>query len=357
MDTIEEISISKIADIICSGEIILTKDNSTWDRVLSKAGQSHFFATYGNSLKPYSYRTANGNTYQNKNLQFGEFFSSINKILKQVYSNGRNQEAFIKLLSAIIDELNIEQLLKEDTKELKATLGFYDNPLENLFMEMADAECLDFIKKNAKSGFVDLLLNLHVLNMDISYSDFRLVLIPFTNQGSEKIERNSSVLLKWLEDSKPKIAKQYIEALENYIGGKPTSCISICRNIIVGIFDGSKDDETKWLKGLQKLSTDTYIQNVQVPNQIINGAANRMLGITHGGFEFSRFKTIYQIYSLASNLGPHRLEGPMIDNIQYLEKTTMSDALWILRMTEDILIWVKETEMTSNIKPTSLLNF
>ena len=341
MDTIEEISISRIASILTNNTILTTGGNSVWDRILSKAGQSNLVTTYGHTLKPYSY---NGN-YENENRQFGEFFSSINSILKQVYNKGNNLDAFVKLVGSIVEELDIEQVLNEDTRELQP----YFNPdrVSKQLRDKTAIEVQEFIKMNAKKEFTELQYNLQVLNMDISYEGGQFVLSTFTNQGAKELERNTSILLKWLNERKPEIALQYNEALKNYIDGNAISCISTCRNIIVGIFDSSKEDTTKWLKGLQRLSTDTYIDKVQTPSQIINNKANRELGVTNVEFKFSRFKTIYQIYSLASDLGAHILEGPMIDGVQHLEKATMTDALWILRMTEDILIWVKETSNTA----------
>ncbi len=56
---------------------------------------------------------------------------------------------------------------------------------------------------------------------------------------------------------------------------------------------------------------------------------------------------MYQLYFLAFDLGPHISEGPMIDGEVYTEKSTLVDALWILRMTEDFLIRVKNNQKAS----------
>ena len=34
----------------------------------------------------------------------------------------------------------------------------------------------------------------------------------------------------------------------------------------------------------------------------------------------------------------------MLDGVLYTENTTMADALWILRMTEDFLLWYKQSK-------------
>ena len=342
MDTIEDISLSRIATIINNHLIIRTTNNAKWDRVLSNAGQSELFNKYKYALTPESFNYSNGIDYINDNPRFREFYSAIKSILKTVYNHGQNSEAFIKLISSIIEEIDIMDVLNEDLQEILGRKTRYNNPLEYIFKGRTDIECLEIIQREAKKEYHELVHNLHILNMDIGYSDYQLVLKPFTQQGAITIDRNPSLLMDWLETEFPAVALSYKEALENYIKGNPVSCISTCRNIIVGICDDSKDDETKWLKGLQKLSTDTYIENVQVPKHIIDDSANKKLGIQNVKFKFSRFLTIYQLYSLSSNLGPHINEGPMIDSILYREKATMNDALWILRMTEDLLIWVKE---------------
>lgn len=342
MDTIEDISLSKIATIISNRTIIRTTNNSKWDRVLSNAGQSELFNIYEYALTPYSFNYNNGREYKNDNVRFSEFYSAIKIILKTVYNHGENPEAFTKLIGSIIEEIDIMDVLNEDLQESLGRKTRYNNPLEDILKDHTDDKCLENIQSKAKKEYHELVHNLHILNMDIGYSDYRLVLKPFTQQGAVELNRNPTLLMDWLETEYPAVALSYKEALENYIKGSSVSCISTCRNIIVGIFDDSKDDDTKWLKGLQKLSTDRYIENVKVPQHIVNDSANKQLGIQNVKFKFSRFLTIYQLYSLSSDLGPHINEGPKIDGVLYLEQATMNDALWILRMTEDLLIWIKD---------------
>lgn len=344
MDTIEQISLSRIATIISSQIIFKTYDNAKWDRILSNAGQSELYDDYNYGLTP---KKVNGQ-YINDNPRFSEFFSVLKAILKEVYNNGTDAEAFTQLISSIVEEIDIINILNEELQDTLDRRSRYNNPLEYIFEGKTEDECLDVIQREAKEEYHDLVNNLHILNLDIGYSNYKLILKPFTGQGAKELNRNPSLLMDWLEKKHPAVALSYKEALENYSKGHPVSCISTCRNIIVGIFDESKDDKTKWLKGLQKLSTDTYIENVNVPKTIVDGSANRILGITNVEFKFSRFMTIYQLYSLSSNLGAHINEGPMIQNIQYKEKATMNDALWILRMTEDLLIWIKETQREKN---------
>ncbi|QIC05499.1 hypothetical protein GOP56_07790 [Brevibacillus sp. 7WMA2] len=345
MDTIEDISLSRIATIISKNSIIRTVNNTKWDRVLSNAGQSELFNKYNYALTPSFFNHYNGRDYENDNPRFSEFYSAIKAILKTVYNHGKNSEAFTKLIGTIIEEIDIMDVLNEEVAEnLRGNDWIYENPLEEIFKGCSNDQCLEKINKEAKKDYHELVHNLHVLNLDISYSNYQLVLRPFTHQGASELNRNPSLLMDWLETEFPIVAKSYKDALEAYVKGLSVSCIANCRNIITGIFDNSKDDETRWLKGLQKLSTDTYIENVSSPRHIIDNVAKKELGLVNVDFKYSRFRTIYQLYSLSSDLGPHINEGPMIEGVHYPEKATMNDALWILRMTEDLLIWIKEVK-------------
>lgn len=340
MDSIEEISLSKIAAILAREEIFKINDNSTWERILSIVGQSKLFNQFEEELTPYIY---NG-TWKNPNPQFNEYYTAINRILKTIYIEKKSSEELYVLLDSIVNEIDLRFILLDSyIDELSGTFGNGINELKKELADKSSESAINFMLSNAKSDLLDFQKCLHILNLDLTYEMGKLGVRPFNFQGSLELERKDSILLEWLKVKKPTILELYIEALENYIAGNSVSCISICRNIIVGICEGDKDDATKWLKGLQKISTDTYIQHVQVPKNIIDNSANRNLGINNGGFNFARFKLIYYLYSLTSDLGAHTSEGPKIDGVVYTEVTTLEDALWILRMTEDFLLWYKQT--------------
>lgn len=336
MDNLDEISLSRIATILNKQTILPTNNNSLWERILSNAGQSELYMRFSSSLNPYSY---NGR-WQNDNPVFNEFYSAVKSILKIVYSNGDNLEEFNLLISSIVEEININNIFEDD---LVDRFGYEYWNLDEYFKRTSDEECIRFIKEESKNDFQVLLNNLNILNLDFTYSNGKLKLIPFTEQFTQ-ISRNPSLLVEWLNNNYPPIANLYQEAIENYIDGEPISCISNCRNIITGLFSHFKDDGNKsWVKGLQKLSTDTNIENINVPNNIMQGSANKNIPFeTDNEFKYSRFKLFYQLYSLTSDLGPHISEAQKIGGVLYPENTTLNDALLSLRMTEDVLIWVKE---------------
>ncbi|MBU8691241.1 hypothetical protein KM918_28595 [Priestia megaterium] len=337
MDRLDEIALSRIATILDRQRIIYTNSNSIWEKILSNAGQSELYSRFSGSLNPYSY---NG-PWQNPNNGFDEFYSAIKNILQIVYANGENLDEFTLLMTSMVEEINLENIFDESV--LRKFTNYFDFSINEHLNSMSNDECIKFIKEESKQDFKLLINNLNVLNLDFTYSQGHLNLVPFTEQSTQ-ISRKSSLLVSWLNKNFPLIAEMYQEAIENYIDGEPVSCISNCRNIITGLFSEYKEDGNKsWVKGLQKLSTDTNIENVQVPNNIMQGSANKNISFeSDKEFKYSRFKLFYQLYSLTSDLGPHITEAPKVGGKLYPEKATQNDALLCIRMTEDILIWVIE---------------
>lgn len=336
MDRFDEIALSKVASILDKQTLIIANNNSKWEKILSNAGQSSLYNTYSSSLNPFSY---NG-SWQNPNNGFDEFYSAIKNILKRVYKSGENAEEFSILMNSIVGEINIINVFEEDERD--RIYKYYDT-VDEFVKDYTYSDLLELIRKKATDDFQVFVNNLRVLNMDINVLNGKLKLVPFTQQ-SEHISRNSALLYDWLNNNYPTIANMYQEAIDNYINGKPVSCISNCRNIITGIFSNFKNDGNKsWAMGLKNLSTDKNIENINAPNNIIQGSANNGIVFDNDKeFNYSRYKLIYQLYSLSCDLGAHSTEAPKINGILFPEDTTQNDALLCLRMTEDVLIWIKE---------------
>lgn len=336
MDRFDEIALSKMATILNKQKLINTDSNSKWEKILSNAGQSSLYNNYSNSLNPFYY---NGN-WKNPNNGFDEFYSAIRSILNTVYKNGENSEEFSILMTSIVEEINIINVLEEG--ERKRIFDYYDT-LDEFYREYTDSKLGELISENANEDFQAFINNLNVLNLDITVIKGKLNLTPFTQQ-SQHITRNSALLYDWLNNDYPSIAQMYQEAIDNYIGGQPISCISNCRNIITGVFSSFKDDGNRsWVMGLKNLSTDKNIENVTAPNNIVQGSANKGLVFDNEKeFNYPRYKLISQLYSLSCDLGAHSTEAPKINGVLHPEDTTQNDALLCLRMTEDVLIWVKE---------------
>lgn len=331
------IALSKIATVLNNQVVLPTTNNSMWERILSNAGFSHHYSSHHKRLDPISY----SGFYPNKNPEFTEFYSAIRTIFSSVYNSGRSVERLQTLFSEIVSEINILNVFKEDYWE--DNLYVDDFEIEEKLRRSSDESIQSFIIEGANEDFKTLVNNFNVFNLDVKFADGKLKVIPFTNQTTNT-PRNPSSIDSWLIREYPELSKLYKEAIENYIAGENVSCISNCRNIITGLFSHFKDDgDNRWFKGLLNLSTDTHIENVKAPYNIIKGTAdNGILFQTDHRFEYSRFKLFYQLYSTTSNLGPHITEGPKIDGTLYRETVSNYDALLCLRMTEDTIVWVKE---------------
>lgn len=57
-------------------------------------------------------------------------------------------------------------------------------------------------------------------------------------------------------------------------------------------------------------------------------------------YNYPRFKTVFQVYSYLSDLGPHKDEANLLNGQVDYEIPTMKDAIMGLRFTESILIWL-----------------
>ncbi|WP_214818991.1 hypothetical protein [Exiguobacterium sp. s131] len=343
MDSFEMIALSKIATVMNNQVVLPTTNNSMWERILSNAGVSHLYSSYHKRLDPISY----SGFYPNKNPEFTEFYSAIRVIFSSVYNAGRSVERLQILFSEIVSEIKILNVFKEGYWE--DSLYVDDFEIEEKLKRSSDERIQSLIIEGANEDFRTLVNNLNVFNLDVKYVDGKFRVIPFTNQTTHT-PRNPSSIDSWLIREYPELSKLYQEAIKNYIDGKNVSCISNCRNIITGLFSHFKDDgDTKWVKGLLNLSTDAHIEEVKVPNNIMQGTADKGIVFqTDRRFEYSRFKLFYQLYSITSNLGPHITEGPKIDGTLYRETVSNYDALLCLRMTEDTIVWVKERLKTYN---------
>lgn len=337
MDRFDEIALSRIASLLEKGTFFRTYNNVIWERILSNSGQSKHYKTYGYALKPYK----PGTDWDNKS--FEEFYSAIKSILKMVYADGKNTEEFNYLMKEIVEEIKIGSILKGGLEAI-----FSGRQLEKAEIDLdkqlktKKEDIMTLLMENSIDDFKQFVHNLHILNLDINYSEEKLVLRPYTQQTMDE-SRNPSLLIDWLSKDYPNISDIYEEAIENYAKGEAVSCISNCRNILTGIFTPYKDNGQKWQMGLRNLSTDTYIKNVETPNNIIQDRANnKFIFDNDRRFKFPRYSLIYQLYAFSSDLGAHSTEAPMIDGKLYPEKTELKDAQLCLRMTEDVLIWVRE---------------
>ena len=187
--------------------------------------------------------------------------------------------------------------------------------------------------------------NLNLLMLDASFNhSSELRISNLSINENEHLERSN--MIQWLEDNYPNILNSYESANKMCSEGNPAECLSSCRNVITGIFTYEKTEGTKWYTGLKSAcNRDKNIVNITSPSQISSWKNNS----THDQdknkrYNYPRFKTISQIYSFLSDLGPHKDEANINNGSVDYETPTLEDAFWGLRMTESILIWLYQNK-------------
>lgn len=336
MDSLEKIGLSKLATVIAKGSFLKVSSNSVWERILSNAGYENLYSEYSNYLNPYIY---NGK-YENVNNFFKCYYGGIKNIFNKLYDNGNNMEGLFSLLASIVKEINIEFILDSTFCEE------YES-IEEYFKALLEKDIKICLEENQSSDFKEFTNSLKILNLDLEIiknkNKVEISLKRFA--GTPELEKEKSKLSEWLNNLNPDFRKVYEQALENYISGNAIATITSCRNLITGLFSLAKDDKTKWIMGLKKVSTDKNIELIKNPKDIIDQST-----LAPNTCKYTRFKAMHSVYSMASDLGDHSLEGPKVDGEMHLEDVKLYDAHLVLRMTEDILIWVMESGRIEEIR-------
>lgn len=337
MDSLEKIALSKIATVITNKSFLKVGSNSVWNQILSNAGYENLYIKHSKNLNPYIY---NG-LYENENSYFNDYYLGIKEIFNEIYENGNNVKGLFSLLKSIVKKINIHFIVEDNER-------FY--PIEDFLKKFSESDIKVFLEKNQTLDFKEFKNSLKILNLDIELikngNSLELSLKRFA--GTLELEKEKSKLSEWLNNLNPDFRRVYEQALENYISGNAIATITSCRNLITGLFSLAKDDKTKWVMGLKKISTDKNIELIEKPKDIIDQSP-----LVSNTCKYTRFKAMYSVYSMASDLGDHSLEGPKSGGEMYLEDVKLYDAHLVLRMTEDILIWVMESGRIEEIKSTN----
>lgn len=345
MDSAEKIAIAEITSILSKNELINPyKQAEVWLDILRRAGLSGKAKAYESSLTPYIY---NG-SYKNENPKFNKIYSALYSIFINLYESedpfSDENEPGVK---------SIQTLLREIVAEINPlnTVSCSLTGVEEHFM--GSLELLEERIEKKKRGLLARIVNdsskweeygtdlfkrfiraLRILSLDLKLDQSLLVLRPLTSGVVER-EEDISALEAWLARSHPEVLKAYSDAIDNYQDGRYGSCISDCRVALTGLFSNYAETEN-WFNGLLKLTPDTYQDAEKVLK--LKNASKIMQDKIEG--EFPRFKVIYRIYSLYCELGSHRTEGVE-------EDPSVNDALWSLRLLEDVMVWAM------NVLPTT----
>lgn len=339
MDSIQKIAISNIADILSNGYLLFPAVDN-WKKIFYNAGQSELYESNEFKLREKEVEENWKNNYYNNERTYSAILVVLTELVEE-------SKQFVKMLNSIATKISIYRVFQDDI-ESKLKKGYSSTHFDVCdYLTKKDLHVKrEMLKQYSSKTFKQLQVSLNILSLDITFDDdLNLIVTPFSITGVEGDVVKSAVVL-WLEDYYPNILESYENAVRMCGEGNPPECLSDCRNVITGIFSYSKREGTGWYTGLQfACSADKNIQKIGAPNNIPswqNGTANS--GEENKRYNYPRFKTICQIYSFLSDLGPHKDEANIVNGIVDYEIPTQEDALWGLRMTENILVWLYQNQ-------------
>lgn len=344
MDNNKQIAISKIADILSSTNLIIPQVD-IWKKIFNNAGLSEI----------YQYRKQWLSTKQeeiNWRIEYyhnDKCYSALNEILWQLE---KEQSKFLSLVNSIIDKINITNIFDVDIdKKLNGRNTYEFGNIFDIEEYLKKKSIIDknIILKNYPSKEFKLLRsNINMLNLDIVFTNDGLSVIPFTNRIVES-SFDDNILIKWLEDNYLDIKKSYTDAIKAYSNGDQVGCIAHCRNVITGIFTINKQEQRKWKDGLKKAcEKDKNIINIDRIDDIPTIKYSENSSNVNNRYQYPRYNLIYRVYTFCCALGAHANEGNITPTGVDCEVTDMEDAFMALRMTEDVLIWLYQTNGISN---------
>lgn len=336
MDSAQKIAIAELASILSKNDLINPyKRAEVWPDILRRAGFSSLAKVNEVFLTPYIY----SGTYENDNPRFNKRYSAIYSIFTKFYEDEdpfsddyiTDLDSIRTLLRTIVEEIDplntVACKIDEFEDQLWERLGKSETAVEKKKREILDNIENDSLlwENYGTDSFRRFIRALRILSFDVKIEKGLLVLRPLTTGVAER-ERDISSLESWLMRSHPEVLRAYSDALNNFQEGRPGSCISDCRVALTGLFSNYADTE-KWFNGVLKLTPDTYRDEEKVLR--LKDASKIMQDKLEG--DFPRFKVVYRIYSLYCELGSHRTEGVE-------EEPSMNDALWSLRLLEDVFV-------------------
>lgn len=299
-----EIILAKIASIFSKGYFIV-KQNGEMKRILKCCGLGEFYENNSQYLEPYRYNNYKGKVYENLNDEFN-LFIGLDYIFTELYNRNKT-ESILKLLKEIAENFNpylLEQIYQEEKYEKQF------KELNNLY---------------------------ELLGLSINIENDIVNVNHMVQRSESRIEDIFSVE-EWLFKNYLEVYKSYEGAIIAYKNGNYGTCIEACRTTLTGLFSKFKgtEDFAKWLRGISNISNEINGKDIKELKQNMDKLNKKELADFFGENiegEFKKTRAIYMIYSMMSDYGTHRQEN-------VVEQPTEEDALMMLRMTEDILIWI-----------------
>ena len=342
MERIEIAALSKIADILTdNNKSPLFPQVDIWKKIFFNAEMGELFEHRGPQftivIQSYGYRPDERDLYFNEKTYNG-LFESFQELQ---YS----MDELVKLLNSIAGKMSLFKVLLPDIEE--RIIDEYPKSkriqFEDFFAQVDDTTRNDIINKHCVRSFRELRRNLNILGLEIIWMDESFTIVPFTSR-SEQSDFDLNIINQWLHSKYFNVYESYEAARKAFANGDAVGCITHCRNIITGIFSYKKDDGREWYNGLQKICcADKNITSITNAKSIPTIKYDVHSQDVKQRYKYPRFNLINKLYVLTCDLGAHINEGNVGVGTVDSEVATMEDALWALRGTEDMLIWVYQT--------------
>lgn len=295
----QEIILAKICAILAKPYFII-KQNGEVKKYLKCSGLGRYYSQNEEYFEPYWYNGRWENNRQEYNL-----FIGLDNVFTCLLKDGDT-----KSLSLLIIELG---------KNISSSIIFKVNESE------------------AYQNYLEELKNLYqLLGYELVMKDEKFDVIPFSGNRDKVLDLYG--LEKWLYNKYPEIYDSYEGAIESYTSSNYGTCIEACRTTLTGLFSKYKGTESfaKWFRGVADVSGEFDGSNMSDIKSHLDA-----LGISeladffeeNANGNYKKTRAIYSIYSMLSDYGTHRQEGTV-------EVPSKEDSLMMLRMAEDIMIWV-----------------
>lgn len=295
----KELILAKICSVLDKPYFIIKK-NGELKKILKCSGLANLYEDYSDYLEPYWY---NG-TWENKREEYSVFIG--------------------------LDNIFTELLKSNETKKLSLLLVELGKNINPSITEK-------YYEEDKYKQYVDELTNLYQLlgyNLTMHHDEFDVM--PLTG-GSEKIS-DVYGLEQWLFSGFPEIYDSYEGAIDAFVSSNFGTCIEACRTTLTGLFSKYKgpDSFAKWFRGTANIAEEYDGANMQDIKNHLDALGKKDLSDffeENATGNYKKTRAIYSIYSMLSDYGTHRQEGTV-------ETPSKEDALMMLRMTEDIMIWI-----------------
>lgn len=306
---------------ILNGLPVLPKNQGRFKEILRCCGLAELYEEYSELLEPYIYEFSRGRTWENPSPTFN-LFIGLDNIFSDLYEK-KDNEGIVRILVEVVKHFNPKYI-----KKLNPDIYSLNEDLYNSFKQLSN------------------LYNVFGLQLIIDYDKERFEVAHFTQGIGERVK---DVLLveDWLKQKSPIAYDAYISAIQSYQSSRAGASIESCRTVLTSIFSLYRGTQSfaKWTGGVAICSdeisespTKENLKELTSSIKKLKAELSDFFGENYDG-DFKKTRAIYSIYSMMSDYGTHRGEGS-------IQVPKLRDALMILRMTEDILIWIylKECE-------------